>query len=358
MKRYVSILVFFAVLAIASNAIQAQPTIKLSGYVDTYIATDDDQGNSDNRLFSVIDHQKHNFGLNTAQFTLSAEADNYRSYITLHHGDIADNAWTTHSLIQQAFAGVKLFNGFWLDGGYFLTHIGGESLLPKDNWLSSHSMVTYYEPFYQAGFRATYQINDNLSAQLHLLNGNGRFQDNNEQKTLGWWLGYTGSAFSASYAGQIGNEENSGDPGKNMMYHNICFSLNRIGNFEAKAQLDYSMKDEGKVDDDGELATAAFMGASAQARFHFADNFKATARLAYFDDSDNLFASEISGIDLSAGIEFNPTSNSYLRLEGRMLSLDEGDNDEGKIFFDGEEYGTSRMELLINFGLNFDLLGK
>ena len=70
---------------------------------------------------------------------------------------------------QNQIAGIKLMDNLWLDSGVFLTHVGGEALLPKNNWISSLALTTMYEPFYQTGVKLAYKpVNIILSAPLSI----------------------------------------------------------------------------------------------------------------------------------------------------------------------------------------------
>jgi hypothetical protein len=347
---------FFLVSTFA--AAQSAPDITVSAYADTYYATDNDVDRGDdvvtNRKFSFVNPRKDHFGLNIGQISVSADADMYRGMVTMHWGDLRQTAYG--GILQQAWGGFQLFNDFWVDAGYFLTHIGGEALLPKDNWLSSHSLVTFYEPFYHSGLRMTYDFSDNFSGQLHIMNGSGIFGENNFNKSLGLYLGYSSDNedFTLSYAGTYGNEID-GAPynAKLHMYHNVCAGFKVSDNFETKAQLDLAQLEDGTIDDNGEPTQASFMGASLQGRYHFSEKSNATLRFAWIDDSDAIYSENMagySGIGLTAGVEYKPVSNGYIRLEGRMISLS-GDDDAGKIFYDGSEITNSRMEVALNFGL-------
>ncbi|MFP4529281.1 MAG: porin [Candidatus Kapaibacterium sp.] len=358
MKRLsMLILSVFAISSLFTSAIAQMPDLKVSAYVDSYYATDNDNGRMGSRLFSYVNNTKDEFGLNIGQISVSADTEHYYGKVTFHTGDLAGSA--IPGMIQEAYAGFKFTDKFTVDAGYFLTHIGGEALLPKDNWLSSHSLVTFYEPFYHAGVRFGYQFSQNFGAQLHILNGNGIFRDNNMNKTLGWYLAYNNDneTFTLSYAGLLGNEApGSPNNAQTHMYHNVCAGLKLSDNFETKAQFDFASLEDGTRDDDGELTAGSFMGASLQGRYHFSKMANATLRVAYIDDSDAIYGEDwkhFTGLGVTLGAEYKPVENGYIRLEGRMISLS-GDDDRGKIFYDGDELTNSRMEVMLNFGVYLD----
>lgn len=364
MKNFIfSIVLLLTFLTV--NTFSQNFNFKVSGYADVYYATDNDGYfdalKKDNRQFSFINAYKDQFRLNIAQIaTVFQYKDQVRGNITFHTGDLVHTAWegtlstplTAYPLIQQANIGVNLAENIWLDAGYFLTHIGAESLLPKDNWLSSHSLVTYYEPFYQAGARIGYET-PKFTAQLSILNGHGIFEETNYNKTLGIFLSYQPmNNLTLSYASDIGNEI-PGNPefGRLFMHHNLVALYNITQGFAVKGQFDFASLAE--KDNQKGLSYTAF---SLQTKYQFTEKLSATARFATVNNSDNIFVQAFSpslspapivGMDVTLGCEYKPTPFTYLRLEGRMLSLDE----DYKIFQQDNKPESSRMEVMLNFGV-------
>lgn len=348
-------------LIICTFSLRAQtPTIAVGGYVDAYFANDDDKGtdelNGGNRLFSYVNPTKNRFSINTAQITAKIGVENvFRSNITLHMGDLHKTAWEAADVsmpfIQQANAGVRVAENIWIDGGIFLTHIGGESLLPKDNWLSTHSLVTYYEPFYQAGVRASYE-SEKFTAQLHVLNGNGIIDENNYNKTFGWFFSYTPSTvFSVSYAGVAGNEV-PGNPkfASSQALHNLVFQVNPFDKFSLKGQLDLGMKKVPDAENGGAMKSRLFSGYSLTAHYAFTDQFSASGRYAFVDNAYAVFEPAVEGMETTLGFEYKPHANAYVRLEGRNISL----GDDYKLFGSTADLASTRKELILNFGVWFN----
>jgi len=365
MKSFLYI-ILFVVFSIAVYTSDNDLEVKIGAYVDTYIATDNDNepdGDSEYfdhfaRKYSVNDLQKNNFSINIAQVSASIDYNNFiRSVITLHYGDMPTVAFNTENLfgIQEAYVGIKVIDNLWVDAGYFLTHIGSEAVLPKDNWLTSHSMVTYVEPFYHAGVRALYD-NGILSAGLHFLNSGVGYFENNDNKTLGYNLGYSaGDIFTINLAGMIGNEIPGGSiNAKTNMYNNLSLESHPTDKLAFKAQFDYASLEDGYMQD-RELESATYMGFVVQGRYQILEKFAATARFAYFDDTKGYASIYASGMGITAGVEYKPTDFSYLRLEGRMLNFDDSDESAGNQFHDADgELTNTRMELMINFGVYLD----
>jgi hypothetical protein len=343
-------------ILVSLTTIDAQNlNFKMSGYLDTYYAIDND-GNYDalstnTRPFSYINKQKDEFRLNVAQFQgVFNYESRVRGVIALHTGDLLHTAWedagATDPTLQQANAGFMAFDNFWIDAGYFLTHIGGELLLPKDNWLSSHSLVTYFEPFYQTGVRFSYETPE-LTAQLHILNGNGIFEDNNYNKSVGMFFSYNVSKeFSFAYANTIGNEI-AGKPenARLFMLHNVDLYYNASEQFRIKGQVDYA-----SLAEKGPIEAQSYIGVSAEAQYSFTDKMACTARTSLISTNKNLFIDAESGNEIALGLQYKPAPMVYVRIEGRMLSFD----DKFKPFLVDNKPESSRMELMLNFGVTLE----
>ena len=350
MKK-IYVFLFLLVTACAVSNSQSL-NYKLSGYLDTYYAIDND-GNFDalstnTRPYSFVNKQKDEFRLNVAQIQGQFTYENrVRGIITFHTGDLLHTAWedlgTTDPTLQQANGGFMVFENVWIDAGYFLTHIGGELLLPKDNWLSSHSLVTYFEPFYQTGVRISYET-PTLTAQLHVLNGNGIFEDNNYNKSVGVFLSYSlTDEVVLAYANVIGNEE-AGSPefSRLQMFHNFDVYYTPGKDFRLKGQVDYATKEEKE-----NIEAQSYMGVSAEGQYFITDKYAATLRGSYISTSNQLFTGASNGNEIALGLQYKPADMFYCRIEGRMISFD----DEYKPFRVDNEDASSRMELMLNFGV-------
>ncbi|MEE8268891.1 MAG: outer membrane beta-barrel protein, partial [Nitrospinaceae bacterium] len=99
--------------------------------------------------------------------------------------------------LQQAYVSWKapVGNGLQLDMGKFITHIGLEVIEGYDGWNWYFSRIYLFGlaiPFVHTGIRASYDINDQLSAMVALVNGFSTTgtTDSNNAKSLGLQLGY------------------------------------------------------------------------------------------------------------------------------------------------------------------------
>jgi hypothetical protein len=349
----------------------AQPAaspVKLEFYIDAYYAFDTDariKVDSDSnaatpevlmpkgdRGLNAVNFRRNEFNLNTAQVTASTQMDWFRGRTTLQFGNIAHSSWlpSKYSAIQEANLGIRPAanlggdgNDLWIDGGIFLTHIGNEALLPRYNWLSNLALVTMFEPFYQAGLRASYNIGSQFNFQLHLLNGYGSIEDNNLGKTFGWLVGYNPlSNLSLSWAGVVGDESNFGDTAFVRFYNNFNASYQILDDLGVRGQFDIANQSD----------KGLYYGAQLTARYDFLERFGVTLRGETIQDPNGVVTSDkLQGLGVTLGLEYRPLDNAFVRVEGRQLVLNPTSN---AIFLDTAGNSSSnRFEISANTGFWF-----
>ncbi|HSY75376.1 MAG TPA: outer membrane beta-barrel protein, partial [Bacteroidia bacterium] len=195
-KIYKNLFVLFALCYLRCIPSIAQKdsavSFKIGGYVDAYYAAyTDSVGSGKLQKFPAISPHSNSFGVNIAQATMRYNSYKLRSTVTLQAGDMPSAAWSpVYNFIQEANVGVKLCKTLWFDAGFFKTHIGTEALLPKDNIASSVSMITFFEPWWQAGGRLTYAPNEQLQIALYVVDGYNEFVAISRKKAIGLAVSY------------------------------------------------------------------------------------------------------------------------------------------------------------------------
>jgi hypothetical protein len=132
-----------------------------SGYVSTYIAHySDSVAIGSYEKFPTVAPYSDAFSINIAQLSTRFVSQGARANLTLQYGDIPNSAWSSRfTNIQEANAGIRLVPRLWLDAGFFRTHIGLESIQPRENIASSIAVITYYEPYLMSGLLNVVVIN-------------------------------------------------------------------------------------------------------------------------------------------------------------------------------------------------------
>jgi hypothetical protein len=218
---------------------------------------------------------------------------------------------------------------------------------------------TFFEPYYEAGFRLNYNPNDKLSFFLYALNGYGIYEDNNKQKSAGLLVTYVVSdKLNFGYSGYYGDDSpDSVSLSYFRQAHNVFL------NFKGKKIKytvggDFCWQQHSYLSDNKKAAT--MWSAVSILSYLPANKFRVYTRQEIFDDAqammipkpfyDNL--GKLTGykfLGITAGAEYKPTDNSYIRLEGRQLIAD----GQQKIFYYNKEYKNTRTEVMLNLGVSF-----
>jgi hypothetical protein len=361
------ILVF--VLLIASNLqLDAQTTsglinglpdgLTINGYIDTYISYDNDKSGETLRQFSATAPFRDEFKLNMAFIAARYSGEKVRGNLVIQYGDIPQINWPSdQKYIQEANIGFRPVKNFWIDAGYFLTHIGAESIIPQNNYFTSLALCTYAEPFFQSGIRFTYSKSENFTGQIHLLNGYNVFTDNNHNKSIGMTLDFKpAKKIEFIFNNIMGNEIPSGLPGKTRIYNNLVVKYNPSKKLEMLLCADYCTQEKSKISDT--TAPANMFSSFASLRYRFNKHFAASARFEQFQDKEGIMLGiigdpasiEPKGLTALGGtiaIEYNVVENSYFRIEGRYLKT------ESKVFSNNSGATDKRLEVILSSGILF-----
>ena len=362
-QRFIVLLSLTLVLILGKSFAQQKDSarFKLSGYIDVYYAGyADSVGENNFHKFPAISPKSNLFSLNVFQLTAQYTAKKLRGTVTLHHGDFVKAAWSTSlNFIQEANLGVKLSKKFWLDAGLFKTHIGTEAFLPRDNITSSISILTFYEPFFQAGIKLSYIPNDKMTVCLHVLQGYNVFKDNNKKKAAGISFSYAlGTKGSIGYNNLLGDET----PDSIHLSH-FRFLNNLFLNYQLTPKLkvliggDLVTQQHSVITDS--TKTAFEYGGIATLKYQLKPKLGIYARGEIFSDANgfvtgtiNDATNKITGFKLwgiTAGLEYKPEENAFIRLEGRQLQMDKNQ----EIFrWKGKDI-SKRLELMVHAGVTF-----
>lgn len=332
--------------------------ITLSAYVDAYLATySNELPQQEFQPYITASPRGNSFSVNIAQFGIHYEHDKMRGNFVYHIGDIPQATWSSDfTNLQAANVGVKITDGLWLDAGFFTTHIGMESFMPKNNMLSSTAYITYNEPFYQAGAKLSYQAEEKWYFELWGLNGYNNFVDNNDAKSIGALINYAFSDnTSLTYTNIYGRESEDGAGAKQKrFYHNIY--LNQNWNDKALLTIGFDYGTQTNSDLNNPDKTATMYGALATLRYQFNPKFSITGRGEIFNDENGFISgtmvntqNEITGLQLAAftlGMEYRPIDNAYVRAEGRYTAA----KDDLEIFINDGKPTNKRYALLLTMG--------
>lgn len=358
-KKYED-MTFYYLQMFPRQASKGEEPFNLSGYVDAYYALySDEAAPGQYQKFPTAAPRNHAFSLNMVQLSGHYRNDRLRAAFTLHYGDIPDAAWSpVYNMVQEANAGLRLLPKVWLDAGLFRTHLGFESIQPRENITTSIATTTYFEPYYLSGAKLSVQLSNKLTVQANVFNGFNTFIETNHNKAVGFSAVYEFTRnFIATYNNLYCDESKIGERSRNRLYHNFYLAY-RSPRWDIGAEYNFGSQQHSKLNDSN--ATAYMMSALAAIKYKMKQGrYAVYARGEIFEDSDEILTGPVEnanhalvGINLwgvTAGLEYKPLPNSYIRLEGRGLVTTKSE----LIFVQKGDYVNQRYEGILSFGVWF-----
>jgi hypothetical protein len=329
----------------------------VNGYAETYYVWDTDK-DKEARQYAATSPYRDEFRLVIAQISGAYSTKRFRSAVALHFGDLPDVNWPdigSLKFVQEANIGFSPVKGLWFDFGYFITHIGAESIFPRYNFFNTFALVTYFEPIYQSGIRISYNTKK-FYGQLHLLNGYNRLTDNNKNKSVGLQLGFKPNKYlDFTYNNIFGNEEPAENNNPKLRLQNNFVVKVFAGKYvDMLIGFDAAYQQKSQIADTSRFASMYSGLFAVRVKPH--KKFSISARYEYHNDKDSFLSGtflnsngELTGLiaqGFTLGVEFNPVPFGFLRLEGRYLMA----KNNQKIFHDNK---NTRLEVVFSAGAGF-----
>ena len=367
-SRYLHFLfsgILFFVVKSNAQKIDTISTFSITTYIDAYYAHyTDSVAPGDYQKFAAANPRNNTPSLNTAMISMVYNADKIRGTAVLHYGDIAAANWAPapYNNIMEAHLGFKIYSKLWIDAGFFRGHFGTEFLLPAENITSTVAVATFYEPVLESGVRLNFDPTKKLEINLFLLNGYNMFVDNNNKKSFGM-----GVTYALADKGGIGYTNYIGDdspPALSAPSH-LRIEQNVFLNYQVK-KVKLQIGADQCLQQNSDIATnkknASMYSALATAKYQFAKKAAIYGRGEIFKDPEGVMSPIITDragnktgyklLNVTAGFEFKPTEESYVRIENRYIMMDK----DQYIFLNSGTGQNKRYEIMVNAGVTFDLL--
>jgi hypothetical protein len=291
----------------------ARPPV-VEGFVDVYYAYDFGRPELRDRVFTTQASRHNEVNVNLAHVALSLQRDRVRGRIALQAGtsvqanyagepSVGSNSGASLSRhVQEAVAGLRLAGSLWVDAGIYLSYLGLESWISRDNPTYSRSLVAEYSPYYESGVRITWQPASRLTLQGHLMNGWQKISEDNGAKAVGARLDFAMTPrLTVAWAGFIGNERPDGTPRTTRCFNQVMFKAEAWRGWQFQGEVDYGRQGAG-------ARLQEWYGVAAIARLRLLSRLTGAARFERFADPDQVVA--VTG------------SSAGLRVNGASLGMD------------------------------------
>jgi hypothetical protein len=302
-------------------------SLKIDAYISVYYAHYDDEITSNGFVqFPTMAARNDQAGLNMALLNLNYKNKKIRGNLGIHFGDIAMAAWDKElNMIQEAYAGVQILKGLWLDAGMFRSHLGVESVQPRENITSSMSIVDDYEPYFFSGAKLTYAINTKISLQVNAFNSYNSFIDNNKNKLLGFSAVYDPvKEVTLTYNFITGDETPDSINMKHQRFYNNFYVTYKHKKLLLALELNYGFQRHSLVTD--HISTANLYSGLLIGKYQLFKKLSFYGRGEYFSDESSVLTGAINTgkyiCGATAGMEYKPYKTCAISAEWRGLQSD------------------------------------
>ncbi len=294
------------------------------GFIDVYYALNANDPADDSNFpagMGTTAKRAHEVGLSYAALALSYAPAPFGAELMLIYGTGAEVVHST----EPAGTGVGL--DVWrsigrasltfqqgalsVEAGIYPSYLGYEGLYSKDNWTYTRGWLAENSPYYLAGLKVAYAFTDNLSAQLHVMNGWQVIGDNNGSKALGAQLLWAPDGLRLTLNTFLG-PETANDDSHWRFFGEIVAEIQPAAGLGLAAELDAGLQQRAGADASG------WQGAGLFARYAVTPMLAVVLRGEIYRDPDGT----ITGVGETAEeatlcVELKPAGGFSLKVEGR-----------------------------------------
>ena len=307
------------------------PKVTFGAFVDGYYAYDFNRPANFDRAFTTQPARHNEFNVNLAYVEAKLDGPRMRARLALQTGTSVQSNYAAEPrngsvsgpdlsrFVQEAVVGAKLADNLWVDGGVFLSHIGMEGWISRDNPTYSRSLVADYSPYYQSGAKLTWQATSTITAQLDVVNGWQIISESNSAKSVGVRIDYAPSASTVlSYYNYLGDEAPDSLPERRLrMFNGVGLKSSLSSRVLVLAEFDYGTQGLG-----ADLGTAHWYGGTLVGRVQVTPVVAMVGRVERYDDRDQVIiatgvADGLRANGASFGLDVIPTPRLLWRSELR-----------------------------------------
>ena len=328
------------------------------GFVDAYYGYDFNHGSTNVRPGFLYSHNRQNeFTVNNAVLGVRYDDGRVRGSISLHAGSYVSANYANEDPalqhIYEAYAGFRPFRKAWLDAGIFTSHIGFESALSKDNWTLTRSLMAESSPYYESGVRLTYEASPKLTLTGLVLNGWQNIRETNQAKAVGTQVQWKPAAkILLNSSTFYGNEQPTDSLVRRRYFHDFYVTYAATGRLNLALAFDVGTQQSTR-----QQGHDIWHAGSAFVKYKLADKLSATLRGEYYYAERGVIINSImptrtdADVRLRGGsvnVDYAPTSNVIVRVEGRYL------NSEAAVFRErngnfSRNYGNLTSSIALSF---------
>lgn len=323
-----------AVLAVtAAHGDDAPATVTWGGFVDTYYAWDANRPAAFDRAYTTQAARHAEFNVNLAFVEARLTGPNTRGHVALQWGTSVQSNYAgeprngvlsgpgVSQFVQEATAGWRVAPSLWVDGGIFLSHLGYESWISRDNVAHTRSLVAEYSPYYESGAKLTWVASPAVTAQFVVVNGWQNISSENSAPAAGVrvdWALPRGVALT--YDNFVGDVAHDTLESRVRVYHDLIAQFDPSPRWRLAAAVALGTQSRSAPGGGG----ATWGGAFAVARWQASPRVALVGRVETYQDVHQVVLASASGagfrtVGASLGVDVAPATNLRWRSELRCF---------------------------------------
>ena len=333
----------------------ADPKPEFFGYVGVYFGYDFNNPASLTRPGFVYSENLHNqIAVNIALLGARYAGSRVRGTFAIQTGTYPDVNYAAEpgvfKNIYEAWGGVKLARYLWLDAGIFLSHIGLEGPLSRDDLTLTRSIMADNSPYYETGAKLTYDRGGRWLFTGLLINGWQVIRDRNQNFGLGSQVQFRPTARlllnSSTYAGEGRNLPDS--VSRRLRYfHDFYLTYDPGPKWKIAAAFDTGWEEAGA----GRAGYNAWQGTALIVRRRTSQRTGVVGRVEYFHDPTGVLAPTRAGglrtLGYSLGLDYVPVPRVILRAEVKQF------RDRDAVYEKQKTLQTTNTAATVLLGLTF-----
>ncbi|MEN9844937.1 MAG: hypothetical protein RIS36_84 [Pseudomonadota bacterium] len=317
-KEWISAGVLLVVIAPSDPAFgEPAETLAVSGFVDTYIARDFNHLPTRYRPYTTQPYYTEEGALNLGYVDAVLTTDRFHGRLAVQYGSsvIVNYADEPHEFVrylQEAYAGVSISDTWKIDAGIFLSHIGMESWISRDEYTPSRSLIADYSPYYQTGVRSIHDLSEDLHLELHVVRGWQNISDDRDP-CFGTQIAYQlTEKLRMVYNTFIGDEDGT------RVFNDIVIKSSFTENFGISSSFDLGAQNR------SDESRAWWHGFAIVPHYRINDTYAIAGRIERYDDPHQIMIQTLSGksfnaTGLSVNLDRTIIPNLVWRNEYRIL---------------------------------------
>lgn len=275
------------------------------------------------RAYTTQPSRDREIGLMLGVLRVDADASWYHARLGLQTGWFpvanyvgADADWRN---LHEASVGVRVLDSVWIDIGVMPSHIGYESMVPRNNVVLSRSLTADNTPYYETGGMITWRPSASVQISGLVLNGWQRIVDNNDDLAAGTRLFVAPTSdIGIAWSTFIGNDQPSPLTSRIRFHNNAWVEWKATSSITIIGLLDLCMQERAQGGMDRQWSVGGI------AAWKPWQGGNVAVRAERYDDADRMFVTTPSGAParitgLSCNIDHAITNELTIRAEVRHL---------------------------------------